>query len=369
MYKQLFPQIARFLIVVFSILILYILIRYTGSILLPIIIATILAIIIHPLVSFMEKKLKFPRIAATFSAIILIFLIMIGGIFLLITEVIQGTVYLAEHVPTYFRQAIQQLNEFIQLKILPFYEKLLSIFNSLENGYQSAIEEYLKQATSSIAESGSAILQDLLLRIPSYLTMLPGSITIIIFLLLATFIITNDLNNLKNMVSKAMPVQLHSIIRELITQFKKTTLGFIKAQIILVIISAIIIFVGLTILNIKHAFTISLFAIVVDLLPYIGTGIIFIPWILFLYITAEYTLTIRLVILYMIVIIVRQVIEPKVLSSSIGIHPLVALITLFAGVQLWGIMGFLLTPVFLIILNVIYQADILKKVWLFIRSG
>ncbi|AIF43226.1 sporulation integral membrane protein YtvI [Virgibacillus sp. SK37] len=369
MYKHFFPQIARSLIVVFLLLILYTIIRYAGSILLPIIIATIVSLILHPFVSFIEKNLKLPRIVATFSAIILIFLIVIGGIFLLVTEVIQGTVYLAENVPAYFRQAMQQLNEFIQLKIIPFYEKLLSIFNSLENGYQSAIEDYLKQATSNIAESGSAMLQDLLLKIPSYLSMLPGSITIIIFILLATFIITNDLDNLKQMVSRAMPMQLHSVFRELTTQFKRTTLGFIKAQIILVIISAVLIFIGLTILNIKHAFTISLFAVVVDLLPYIGTGLIFIPWILFLYITAEYTLTIRLAILYMVVIIVRQIIEPKVLSSSIGIHPLVALITLFAGVQLWGIMGFILTPVFLIVLNVIYQAGVLKKLWKFIRSG
>ena len=77
----------------------------------------------------------------------------------------------------------------------------------------------------------------------------------------------------------------------------------------------------------------------VDFIPYIGVGTVFIPWILYQFFTEQFMLTIQLSILYIIVIIARQILEPKILASSIGIHPLIALIILFIGIQSFGILG------------------------------
>src|SRR5690625_6811556 len=82
-------------------------------------------------------------------------------------------------------------------------------------------------------------------------------------------------------------------------------------------ISSCIILLGLFILKIEHALTIALLIGFVDVLPLIGTGLVFIPWIGYLFITNDYFLTIGLSLIYMVVVISRQFIEPKILSAHI----------------------------------------------------
>ena len=141
-----------------------------------------------------------------------------------------------------------------------------------------------------------------------------------------------------------------------------------KAQLILLLLTAIIIFIGLSILRIDHSFTITLFIAVIDLIPILGIGIVFIPWILYLFFTKSFTTTIGLCLLYMVTIVFRQMIEPKIVAESIGIHPLIALVILFVSVQVWGMGGILLAPVLFIICSALYQSEIIKILWAFINE-
>src|SRR5699024_511941 len=100
---------------------------------------------------------------------------------------------------------------------------------------------------------------------------------------------------------------------------KKSVFGFIKAQVIITIISSIIVFIGLWIFQVEHLFTLTLIVFFVDFIPYVGIGAVFIPWIIYNFFIEQHLLTMQLSILYIIVIIVRQVIEPKILASSIGL--------------------------------------------------
>ena len=98
--------------------------------------------------------------------------------------------------------------------------------------------------------------------------------------------------------------------------------GFVKAQATLISITTIIILIGLLILRVDYAITIALIAGRSDIIPYLGTGSIFVPWIIFEVIQGETGLAIGLGILYIVVLVQRQVMEPKILSSNIGLDPL-----------------------------------------------
>src|SRR5699024_9675992 len=148
--------------------------------------------------------------------------------------------------------------------------------------------------------------QNLLLLIPDLLTWLPGSATVVMFIIIATVLMTNDWNRLKSGAKSIISPYVHSYLLEIHFHFKKALTGFMKAQFILIFITMLIIFAGLSLLKVDHAVTIALLAALVDLFPYIGTGIIFIPWAVYLFITGNYSLTIGLTLLYMFIIIVRQ---------------------------------------------------------------
>jgi sporulation integral membrane protein YtvI len=119
-------------------------------------------------------------------------------------------------------------------------------------------------------------------------------------------------------------------------------------------------------LGVNYSITIALICGLVDIIPYLGTGTIFIPWIIFEFIAGNTSLAIGLSVLYIIVVVQRQLIEPKVLSSSIGLDPLATLIALFIGFKLIGFLGLIAGPVVLVIFNTLQRANVFKAIWTFI---
>lgn len=368
MYKLRLYQFLRVLIIIGAIIATYVFLKFTILYLYPFILAILLSVLIHPFVTFFEARLKLPRVLATLGVIVLLFLLITGALFLIVTELFQGTAYLAEKVPMHFQTIINLGEEFLNNKILPLYHKVISFFHTLDPSQQTAINENIKRFTDGIASTGTELLRNALLKIPAMLSLLPHSVTVLMFTVLATFLITNDFPGLKTAVKRIFPVNTRSSIKHVIVHLKRAFVGFIKAQLILIFITACIIFIGLTFLQADHVLTITLLASVVDLIPYIGTGFIFIPWIVYLFITTNYSMTIGLSILYMVIIISRQILEPKILSSNLGIKPLVALFGLFIGIQLWGLPGIVIAPLLLVFLNALYQAGIIKQIGTFIKG-
>ncbi|MBM7597724.1 sporulation integral membrane protein YtvI [Virgibacillus halotolerans] len=368
MYKQRLYQILRAFIVICSGIGIYFLLKYTIGMFYPIILAVLFSMLLHPFVTFMETKLKFPRPLATITMMVMVFGLFIGATFLIVSELFQSTAYLAEQIPAHFQTLVHFGAELLNTKILPVYQKVISLFHTLDGSQQTTIHEHIKQFTNHIASTGAGLLQDGILKIPVLISKLPNSITVFLFTVLATFLITNDFVGLQQVSGKLFPVSTKRSVKNVIKQLKSAFTGYIKAQLILVFITACIIFFGLLLLGVEHTLTITLFAFVMDLLPYIGTGIIFIPWIIYLFITADFSLTIGITIIYMIIVVSRQVLEPKILSSSMGINPLAALISLFVGIQLWGVTGIIIAPILLIFINALYQAGIWKQIGLFIKG-
>lgn len=368
MDKHIWLRCLRFLIVVGISIVIYFTFKYIITFFYPFLIALLFSFILHPLVTYLEKKLRFPRIFATFFTVGFVFIVMSGLAFFIITEVIQGTTYLAIQLPHHFETFISQFELLLTNKLVPLYDQISSFIKSLHTSQQSTINDNIQLFTTQITASGTLFLKNLFLKIPAILSMIPYSVTIIIFIVIATILITNDWFTLKKLTNKLVPIQLRNISKNMLKYFEKSLIGYIKAQFILITISACITFIGLLFLNINHALTITLIIAFVDLLPLIGTGIIFIPWIGYLFFTGHYPLTIGLTIIYITIILTRQLLEPKIVSANIGISPLVALLTVFISIQLWGIPGVLITPFILIAINTCYRAGVYKYIWDYVKG-
>jgi len=252
--------------------------------------------------------------------------------------------------------------------VVPIYHKFVSFVQTLNVTQQSKIYEYIENFTNYLASTGASILRDLLLKIPNFLSVFPYSFTITILIFIATFLITKDWDQLKKIISNIIPLPMKKMIKDVMNSLEKSLLGYIKAQLILMFVTAIIITIGLLILKIDHAISIAFIIALIDIIPLIGIGIVFIPWIIYLFFMKSYSLTISISILYIVIIIVRQIIEPKILATNIGLSPLTALIILFIGIQLWGVSGIIIAPFVLVFVSAIYQAGIIKMLWKFVKG-
>ncbi|NRD76090.1 sporulation integral membrane protein YtvI [Bacillus sp. BRMEA1] len=356
----------RFLIVICSIVLGLYIFYQLSKVTYPFLIGIIIAFMMNPLVNLFENKLRMPRVLAVFISLILIIAIFAGLVTLLVAEIVTGANYLANVVPDHLDTIINYIENFIADQILPLYNHLTSVFNKLDAGQQNTIMTNIQNVGKNVATTVGSFIQNLFLKIPNIISWIPGAATLLIFSLLATFFISKDWYKLSTIASKILPKKAKSSGKTVFIDLKKALFGFLKAQVTLISITAVIILIGLLILRVDYAITIALITGFVELLPYIGTGIVFIPWIGYEVIGGDTPLAIGLGVLFIIVIVQRQIIEPKILSSNIGLDPLATLFALFMGYKLIGFLGLIVGPVTLVIIGTLYRAKVFHDLWAFI---
>lgn len=127
--------------------------------------------------------------------------------------------------------------------------------------------------------------------------------------------------------------------------------GYIKSQLILMIITFIIISISLTIIQAPMPILIAAGISILDILPIIGSGIIMIPWSIINFIMGNDQMGVNLAIIYVVLIIIRQIIEPRILGKEIGIRPLYTFIATILGSLILGPMGVIIGPLIAVVIN------------------
>ncbi len=122
-------------------------------------------------------------------------------------------------------------------------------------------------------------------------------------------------------------------------------------------------FIGLSILQVPYAVLLSILIVFVDVLPILGTGSVLVPWAVISFFQENQFLGIGLILLFIVITVVRRILEPKVFSSNMGISPLAALISLFVGFKILGFIGFFVGPAIVIVYDTLREAGILKSRW------
>ncbi|CRK84390.1 sporulation integral membrane protein YtvI [Neobacillus massiliamazoniensis] len=358
----------RFLLVIAIIVLSLVSIYYLTKVTYPFLIAIVIAFFINPIVNFFEKKAKMPRGLAVFVALVLIGGIFAGLITILVAELVSGANYLAKVVPDHLDTLINYIEKIFTAQILPLYNHLNNVFNKLDAGQQNTIIGNVQDVGNEFAKTAGSFIKNLFGNIPNILSWFPNAATVTIFSLLATFFISKDWYKFSYHGGRILPEKAKSSGRTVFLDLKKALFGFIKAQVTLISITAVIILVGLLILRVDYAITIALITGFVELLPYLGTGIVFVPWIIYQAISGNMGLAIGLGVLYIVVIVQRQLIEPKLLSSNIGLDPLPTLIALFVGFKLIGFLGLIVGPVILVIIRTLYRANVFHDIWRYIKG-
>ncbi|WP_078545137.1 sporulation integral membrane protein YtvI [Litchfieldia alkalitelluris] len=358
----------RFLIVIISIIVGLIVGFYVTQVIYPFIIAFSISYFMHPLVLFFQKKGRIPRSLAIFAALVIVFGSIAGVLTLLVAEIISGANYLANVVPYHFEDLVVHIEQFVVGQLIPLYNQLTTLFNNLESGQQQSIITNIENVGKTVATTVGQFIQTFLLKIPDFLGWLPSAATVIIFSLLATFFISKDLERIMHFGRKILPTKARNSSKTVVTDLQKALFGFVKAQFTLISITSVIVLIGLLILRVDYAITIALLIGLVDLLPYLGTGLVFVPWIIYAAVSGNIGFAIGLGILYVIVLVQRQLMEPKILSSNIGLDPLATLVSLFVGYKLIGFLGLLVGPVVLVILNTLNSAGVFRDLWAYISG-
>lgn len=334
----------------------------------PFIIGFLIAFMMNPLVNFFQTRAKMPRSLAVLISLVLIMLVFAGLITLLVVEIASGAEYLAKVVPEHLVTLIDYIEHLFAAQLIPLYNQITGMFQSLESGQQDTIMDNIQNVGATIGTTTGNFIKDFFEKIPNILSWFPNAATVLIFSLLGTFFISKDWYRLSAMGTRFLPNRAKTSSKTVFDDLKKALFGFVRAQATLVSITTVIILIGLLILRVDYAITIALVTGIVDIIPYLGTGAVFVPWIIYEAIAGEMSTAIGLGVLYIVVLVQRQIMEPKILSSSIGLDPLATLIALFVGFKTIGFLGLIVGPVILVIFNTLQRANVFRDIWTFIKG-
>lgn len=142
--------------------------------------------------------------------------------------------------------------------------------------------------------------------------------------------------------------------RGIITGLKENVLGtlgkFLRAYTLIISITFLELSTGFWIIGIPNAVLFGLVVAIIDIMPILGTGAVLIPWSVVALIMGNTKVGLGMLFLYIIITVVRQVLEPKIVGQQIGLHPLVTLILMYVGAQLMGVLGLFALPIMATIL-------------------
>ncbi|BFK81588.1 AI-2E family transporter [Clostridium baratii] len=159
---------------------------------------------------------------------------------------------------------------------------------------------------------------------------------------ICAFFILIDKNKFISYFNRLLPDTMYRRIHK----GGKNIKSIISIQIFLVFISTVIIIFGFKIFRIDKAFLLGVFCGILDILPYVGTIIVFIPIIIYNIIVKDYLIAFGLICLYILVQFVREILEAKLLSNKFNIHPLVIFLSIYIGMKIFGVIGVFIGPLY-----------------------
>ena len=286
----------------------------------PFVAGWIISMIAHPVIEYLEKKVKLPKkfgsailIAVVITAIIAVLYFAVRGIALKVIGFVQD-------MPD-IRQEIMRQGIIFQKKIEHFLSILPPSFGKQFEQWSGSIGELLKKAATSAGDYGVAHAGGVAKGVTSGLL---GREKLIAW------------------YEKCIP----GFVKHKIDVFMKNSVGVLVsycfAQLKIMVVIIAILWIGFFVAGIGHSFIYAVLVGIVDIFPILGTGTVIIPWAIFKMITGDIKTAILLLIVYAICLVLKQVLQPKMMGDSMGISALTTIFLIYVGLKFGGLGGMLL---------------------------
>ncbi|MBQ1501599.1 MAG: sporulation integral membrane protein YtvI [Firmicutes bacterium] len=313
--------------------------RFIGVLISPFAFAWLTAVITKPLTGFFADKLRLPRTVAVLLSMLLFFAVIAALIILFVSVLVDLLGSIAA-----FAGDVSQISSTINDFLSSIYDKL-----GLNPDQVTSVIDQAKEKLISFASNAAGWLVDVAKATPEAFVWL-------FVTLVAVFYWCRDEKKIVPVLCRVLPRDMREDGSRTYFSFSKVLGQFIRAYMILIAISFVLCIIGFYILKVKAPFAIALFTAMLDIIPVLGPGTLLVPWAVVCFITGNVNLGIGLLILYVVITVIRYILQPKVMGDSMGMHPLAALAAIFIGMKLFGIVGLILGPIILAVLIGVYRS-------------
>lgn len=323
----------------------YWLLKIGLPLLLPFLLAWGMALMLRPLAGKMSTHTHIPHRVCAFLLMLLTLLLL--GLLLtlavnrLLFELQRLFTWLGEDGGLWFSDVFSRIGGWFTnlTESMPFLDGLLgnSHAEGLWQGLDEMVENMITQAVTELST-----------RIPTWiasiLRALPAILLFVAAWVLACFYFCLDLERIHAALRTMVPAKWRRNVGDLRRRAAGTALRWLRAYLLLLGLTFGELLIGFAILGVDYAFLLALLIALIDVLPVLGVGTVLLPWAAVVLMGGQYSFGVGLIILYAVVLIVRQIAEPRIIGGSIGLHPLLTLAAMYIGFRLFGVAGIFLSP-------------------------
>ena len=348
-WKGLLRKLALILITAVSMVIFFFVFPYIW----PFFVAYVFSRVLLPVVALISNnnyRFKIKRNLATWICILLFYSIIGLLLTILVNCIVGELITLGQNIPTFITWFTETgyplLKERIieLMKVFPINADEL-INNSLQN-IETQIVAMLA-SLSKIITSGAW----------NITTSIPYVLLSIVLTVMSTFYLTNDQTKITAFFVRNFPETMLEKANVIKKQLYKALFGQIKSQLTVSTIATVLLIISFSLYNIPYALILGLVIGISDALPIVGAGLYLIPMSIIYFIMGDIATGIFMFLMYIGVIIIRQICEPKIVGINLGLYPLATMIAMFVGFSSIGFLGMLLGPVMLNLISVIIKID------------
>jgi len=310
---------------------------------LPFVLAIIIALINKPFNNLLIKKFKLPVSLSSIITTTITFSVIFYFLTLITLKLITEAKNLLVKVPS----------------VDVIYPYIQNLFVNLEKHLRTLDPTIFKNIQNNLNTIFSTILnmtQTLLNSLLSFAIKLPSLFLVIVITFIATYFMSKDINSYEIQFTKIFNEEGKKKFSEFSSESYKMLVNYLKSYSILVSLTFIESFIAFTSLKFNYALLLSLLCAFLDIFPILGIGLVYFSLAAYFLLVKNYYIAIALVIIYIIITIIRQIVEPKLVSSTLGLNPIFVLASIYIGVKAYGFLGML----YLLFLMVFY--NILKKI-------
>ncbi len=309
---------------------------------LPFLLAWLTAMLLRPSIRKISKRTGISEKAVSAVSIVFVLMLVIGAVTVLFGRLVSELKGIAENLMSDAAGAVGDVFDYLERisEKLPFTDGDGESSERIKNAVLSMVEG----AVSSFSARIPAAVLDVAAALPDFLLFA-------IALIMSTFYMGADLGGINRFIVGLVPKSSRERLFEAKRKLTSAGVKYVRAYLLILFITFAQLLVGFLCLKIPYALTLASVIALIDILPILGVGTVLVPWAAVMFIRGDKFLGFGLLIIFGIIWLVRQVVEPKIVGSSMGISPLVTLIAMYSGYKLIGFSGLFVFPLVIILVK------------------
>jgi len=334
----------RTVLVIAAVIVLVVALKFLGRSLLPFFVAFLISSLIDPVVSFLERRV---HLARSLAVLVTLFAIVVVAGYLLSFVFIKTTAELADLInklPAYRKSTEDLVSE------------IIAGANTLNENLPPVISTNIQNTLENFLKRGIDLVNDVVNRLIEFAASLPSLTIVLVVTLLATYFFSRDGDKIFRAVVSIAPRQWQKRLNDIREKVLVDITGFVRGEFILMLITTVISATGLLLLAVPYWMILALILGIVDFIPVIGPGIVLFPWMLIAFLLGNIRMVVGLALLFAAILLTRQFLQPTILGDSVGIHPLVMMMGMYVGIDIFGVAGIMIAPVILILVKAVWHS-------------